>query len=201
MSCKTYARRVTMSTALEIERKYIIRIPNEALLRLMNSYTESLITQTYLCPSPGETRRVRRREYADHTVFTKTTKRRVDGISSVECEDVITESEYLSLLTEIEPGTHPIEKKRKTFLCNPNGRISVFSKPSLNIPMTVRCLPILSRYLPRSRAKSGFQITRFPALSRTRILFMIPFAGEYSEGAIYRLEKNNSHQLMRKSHF
>lgn len=118
MSCKTYARRVTMSTALEIERKYIIRIPNEALLRLMNSYTESLITQTYLCPSPGETRRVRRREYADHTVFTKTTKRRVDGISSIECEDVITESEYLSLLHEIEPGTHPIEKKRKTFLCN-----------------------------------------------------------------------------------
>lgn len=106
---------------IEIERKYVILKPDMTLVSGASGYTESRITQTYLESPEGQTRRVRKREYADRTEYFETVKIRIDKMSSREIEREIDESEYLSLLNKIKAGTRPILKTRLTFPYN--GRI------------------------------------------------------------------------------
>ena len=105
-----------MSSNVEIERKYIIRMPDVDVLRAAESHTESRITQIYLKCNQGETRRVRRREYSDRTVFTETVKRRIDSISALEIENEITESEFLEKAKDVEENSKPVVKTRHTFV-------------------------------------------------------------------------------------
>lgn len=107
---------------IEIERKYIIELPCFESLSSLSGYCCTEIVQTYLKSGEGETRRVRKRSYPDRTVYTETMKKRLDKMSSSECEREISEEEYLSLLEDIKPGTHPIKKTRHSF---PYGRITV----------------------------------------------------------------------------
>ena len=51
---------------LEIERKYIIKMPPLDLLRSQPEHTESDILQIYLTHEAGETHRIRRRQYEDN---------------------------------------------------------------------------------------------------------------------------------------
>ena len=104
-----------MHTAEEIERKFIIRIPDRQAIAKMPEYTESEITQTYLSSPAGITHRVRKRVYTDRTVYTETIKNRIDRISAMESEREIDEDCYLDLLKNIKPGTHPVHKTRYTF--------------------------------------------------------------------------------------
>lgn len=107
---------------VEIERKYIIEMPDMTELSKLAGYCRSEITQTYLLSKPGEARRVRERRYCDASVYTETVKVRIDKMSSEEREREITESEYRELLCEMKSGTKPIKKTRHSF---PYGEITV----------------------------------------------------------------------------
>ncbi len=104
-----------MPNGIEIERKYIIFMPDIESVSAFRGYTKSKIIQTYLRSEEGTTRRVRKREFDSHTVYTETVKRRIDSISSREDERNITEDEYTSMLSEVKEGTSPVNKTRHTF--------------------------------------------------------------------------------------
>lgn len=101
---------------IEIERKYIILLPDVDVLKREDGFTSSVITQIYLGSPAGVTHRVRRREYEGAVSFTETRKTRIDKMSVVEDEREISEEEYLALAAGIKQGTHPVEKTRYTFL-------------------------------------------------------------------------------------
>lgn len=105
-----------MKSPVEIERKYVIMMPDIRILREQEGYSVSHILQTYLESKPNVTRRVRSRGYGDRTVYTETEKTRIDEISSFEEEREISESEYKSLLNLVKQGTRTVHKTRHTFL-------------------------------------------------------------------------------------
>ena len=104
-----------MPKGIEIERKYIIHMPNVESLSAFRAYTKSQITQTYLRTDDGSTLRVRRREYADRTVLTETRKIRIDRISVREIEREISPEEYEELLCLAREDAAPLTKTRHTF--------------------------------------------------------------------------------------
>ena len=105
-----------MPNGIEIERKYIIFMPDIESVSAFRGYTRSEITQTYLSAKDGIARRVRKREYADGSVvYTETIKSRIDNISVNEDEREISAAEYDAMLSEIKEGTHPLNKTRHTF--------------------------------------------------------------------------------------
>ncbi len=105
-----------VSIGLEIERKYIIKMPDLSILAAQECYSESRILQIYLPAPDGETRRIRRRSFADSTAFIETRKIRVDSMSSTEIEREMSEGEFDGLSAAILGGTRPIEKTRHTFV-------------------------------------------------------------------------------------
>lgn len=104
-----------MSNGIEIERKFIIEMPDPESLSHLADYTKSSITQTYLESEAGVTLRVRRREYDGCIQLTRTEKRRLDEMSATEIEDEISEAEYEQLLLTKKRGTQPLHKVRHTF--------------------------------------------------------------------------------------
>ena len=95
---------------LEIERKYLICMPERALLAALPS---SEIEQIYLLSPDGERARVRRRVYGDgRTVLTHTAKKRVSELSRVEMEEEIGEAEFERCLTSADPARSPLRKTR-----------------------------------------------------------------------------------------
>ncbi len=99
----------------EIERKYLIRRPDEQWLR--GRAEASDIEQTYLLCNEVEGRaRVRARTTGDKTVYTHTVKRRVNVLRAVEIEQVITKEDYDRLLDLADPSRRTI---RKTRFCLP----------------------------------------------------------------------------------
>ena len=101
----------------EIERKYIIKKPEIENLVGKESYSVSEIEQIYLESDSG-THRIRKRSYADRTVFTETRKIRIDKISSVEDEREITENEYNELKKKQKKNTVVLKKTRHVFFEN-----------------------------------------------------------------------------------
>jgi len=101
---------------IEIERKFVILKPDLALLSVLDGYSDSEITQTYLSSSRGITHRVRKRVKNGEAVYTETKKIRIDGMSAIEQERELTAEEYASLLSLIAEGTRPILKRRVTFI-------------------------------------------------------------------------------------
>ena len=100
---------------VEIERKFIIEAPTAQELTELPGHTESKIRQIYLDSEIGETRRIRRREYPDRTVYYETKKIRIDGMSAKEIEREICEEEFFELERCIKRGTVPVNKVRHTF--------------------------------------------------------------------------------------
>ena len=106
---------VKMGKQVEIERKYIIKMPDPKMISSESGYTESRILQIYLESEPGETHRIRRRERSGAFVYTETIKKRIDKISSFEDEREISEEEFIRLSKKMKSGTRPIIKTRYTF--------------------------------------------------------------------------------------
>lgn len=104
-----------MSIPVEIERKFVIVMPDLSLLSSLDGYTSSEIEQTYLSSENGVTRRVRARKYQSHTVYTETKKVRIDDMSAHEDEREVSRDEYVTLLGEMKEGTLTIRKTRHTF--------------------------------------------------------------------------------------
>ena len=104
------------SIPIEIERKYIIRIPDEEAMRSSLGYTCSEIVQIYLNSAPGVTHRVRERKTDGKSVYTETKKIRIDKMSAFEDEKNIDEREFQNLSKNVKKGTVPVRKVRHTFL-------------------------------------------------------------------------------------
>lgn len=100
---------------LEIEHKYLIRMPDTALLMAQPHCRKLSITQTYLEAPTGETHRVRRAAEGDSVTLFETRKRRVSALSAVEEERVLTAAEYEVLLGRADPTRRPVEKTRYKF--------------------------------------------------------------------------------------
>ncbi len=96
----------------EIEKKFLIEFPGEALLKSIPEDSRSRIVQTYLLSEEGTTLRVRKREYPDTVKYTRTEKKFISGFSSYEDEREISKEEYLDELKMADPGRSPVEKER-----------------------------------------------------------------------------------------
>lgn len=95
----------------EIERKYLISMPDPDFLRENASPTE--IVQTYLLPpAPHINARVRKRGHDGAWVFTHTEKTRLSDLRRIENERRISREEYETLLQSADPGRNVIRKTR-----------------------------------------------------------------------------------------
>lgn len=103
-------------SGVEIERKYIIKMPDVLLLSGQNEYTKSEILQIYLPSQNGETHRIRYRKYQDREEYTETRKIRIDEMSSEEIEGPISPERFSELSANIREGSRPLKKVRHTFM-------------------------------------------------------------------------------------
>ena len=97
---------------IETERKYLIKMPDTAMLARLPGCVSSQIIQTYLLSEDHVTERIRKRIFADKTVFTHTVKRRISPMSSIEEETEITHEEYKILKQRRDPEKNKIKKQR-----------------------------------------------------------------------------------------
>jgi CYTH domain-containing protein len=104
---------------LEIERKFLIKMPNIVDITKLISCAKIEIIQTYLCSeNPDEVRRIRQRGSNGDFVYYYTIKKSITPIKRVEVERKITKEEYLSLLMEAETSLRQIKKTRYCFTWN-----------------------------------------------------------------------------------
>ena len=97
---------------LEIERKFLIARPDEALLD-EKCIKRLEIVQVYLRPgADGANRRIRRTRSGAEERFFYTEKTRRTSITRIEREREITAAEFSALLSESEEMLRPIEKTR-----------------------------------------------------------------------------------------
>ena len=97
---------------LEIERKYLIRMPDEGKLDSL-ALGRDWIEQTYLTAEAGTTERVRSRRPPGGTpVYTHTVKRRLSAVTREEREEEIGREEYEALLKRADPTLQVIRKTR-----------------------------------------------------------------------------------------
>ena len=95
----------------EIERKYLIRMPDPDFLRQNASPTE--IVQTYLLPpAPHINARVRKRGRDGDWTYTHTEKTRLSDLRRIENERRISREEYETLLQNADPNRNVIQKTR-----------------------------------------------------------------------------------------
>lgn len=102
-----------MATGMEIERRFLLRMPDEGALRRMPGCEVWEISQIYLrSGADGCTRRLRRVRTAGQERFIRTEKRRVSDKSCRESEEEISSESYALLLKERDPELRAIEKTR-----------------------------------------------------------------------------------------
>jgi len=102
----------------EIERKFLIAIPSEAVLQDKAERRLEFV-QTYLLGAEGESVRIRKITENGIVTYIKTVKKRISAIKRMETEAEISEAEYTKLLKEADPDRCPIEKVR---YCIPHGK-------------------------------------------------------------------------------
>lgn len=100
---------------LEIERKYLIAMPDEALLRAQEGCRVLQITQDYLVKDGPFRARVRKTVSDGGTVYTHTAKKHISMQTRVELEKEISEEEYRAYLEHRDPSRHTIVKTRYAF--------------------------------------------------------------------------------------
>lgn len=102
-----------MKNGLEIERKFLVEMPDLKKLNLIKLVD---IKQTYLSDGKnGSQRRVRKISCGDKVSMTYTEKIFVSPVIREESEKIINSAEYTSLLKDAK-DTVPVEKKRAVFL-------------------------------------------------------------------------------------
>ena len=98
---------------MEIERKYLIRIPDENMLRAMPGCAVWDIVQTYLSDGGiGQTRRVRSIHTGGETHYVYTFKQRINELTCDEREEEIDAEAYATLMRDANPELNSIEKRR-----------------------------------------------------------------------------------------
>lgn len=104
---------------LEIERKFLIRIPDVAILEKQPLYMKIDMEQAYL-RDMGRTSgmRIRKSTLNGKTSYKKTYKKSITHITRIEIEDDISEQGWKDLMFEIDPDSSPITKTRHCFMYN-----------------------------------------------------------------------------------
>jgi CYTH domain-containing protein len=98
---------------LEIERKYLIHMPDEAQLAAMPGCEIWDIVQTYLMDGEDfSTRRVRSIRTGDSIQYIHTVKHRMTNLSHREWEEEVSREEYDALLRDANPALRAIHKRR-----------------------------------------------------------------------------------------
>ena len=97
---------------LEIERKYLIRLPEETQLNLYSTRRIRIAQHYLLRAADGSTRRLRESEEEGNTVYMYNEKRRISGFTRVELEWAVSKEEFLSLMSERDNGLRTIQKVR-----------------------------------------------------------------------------------------
>ena len=96
----------------EIERKFLIKMPDLASLEKDQNVNKVEILQTYLKNQDCEEKRVRQRGLNGVYSYTLTTKKKINDIKRIEKEKRITQEEYINLLMEADPNRKQIKKDR-----------------------------------------------------------------------------------------
>ncbi len=96
----------------EIERKFLIEMPDLSALEALPLCRKVDIEQTYLKLPNGERARIRSRGEGSARVYFKTVKRDLNGISRAEVESRLTAEEYAALKVYADPERRTIEKCR-----------------------------------------------------------------------------------------
>jgi CYTH domain-containing protein/predicted ATPase len=102
----------------EIERKYLIKMPTTEEISQLGCISETNIIQTYLKQQSFRTeRRVRQRGTKESGfTFYYTEKTEIGLGTRIEKEERISQSEYISYLTESDITLHQISKTRRCFI-------------------------------------------------------------------------------------
>ena len=102
---------------LEIERKYLIKMPDVTVLEQQPVYTRIEMEQAYL-KNQGENAgmRVRKSVIKGKAIYKKTFKKNITSVTRVEIEDDITEEAYNEYLKDIDDGSAVIKKVRHCFM-------------------------------------------------------------------------------------
>lgn len=104
---------------MEIERKYLIKMPDIDELNKKYDISENEIIQTYLNSQGDTERRVRMRGANDAYSYYYTEKRGT-GLTRSEVEKKITQDEYVSYLMDADTSKHLIRKNRYCFVYKNN---------------------------------------------------------------------------------
>ena len=96
----------------EIERKFLIRMPDIDALSRVEGVEILSMAQTYLKAPAGETHRVREVRKGESVRYIRTVKRRVDMLRAVEEESELSETEYRAALLAVDTARSPIKKTR-----------------------------------------------------------------------------------------
>lgn len=101
---------------LEIERKYLIKMPDTQVLKNQSGYKDTEMTQLYLSSDyDGGGVRIRKSVIDGVVSCKKTYKRDITPIKRVEIEDDITPEEFERLSVFRDPEFLPIHKHRHSF--------------------------------------------------------------------------------------
>jgi CYTH domain-containing protein len=106
-----------MNAQLEIERKYVIRMPRLETVSRMPNFTESDIVQIYLNNTQdGAAHRIRKRVYkGQRPEYIENTKQRIDGMTVIEWEQPISAKRFEELSSTRPMELSPVYKTRYTF--------------------------------------------------------------------------------------
>ncbi len=96
----------------EIERKYLIEMPDTAALSAFPGVEIWEIEQTYLCARPGVSARVRRVATGGTVNYIYTEKRRKSTLTAEESEWEISAAAYEELLQNRDPERATVKKTR-----------------------------------------------------------------------------------------
>ena len=105
-------------TPIEIERKFLIRMPDISALRGIDGIKIKNITQTYLKTADGSTARVRVIDENDSITYIKTVKNKISNISHYEDEREIDAEQYELELKNADSEKKPVVKIRYAFPFN-----------------------------------------------------------------------------------
>lgn len=96
----------------EIERKFLIKKPDENLLLTQDGCKRVEISQTYLNSDESVSARVRKSVSDGVCIYTRTEKRHVTDVKRIEIEEEISGEEYLRALGNALPDHRTVEKVR-----------------------------------------------------------------------------------------
>lgn len=96
----------------EIERKFLIKMPDIKMLDNLPNCEKVNIVQTYLKSDDNKEIRIRQRGINGEYTYSKTEKITISGIKRIEREARLSQDEYLELLTNADNNRNPIIKTR-----------------------------------------------------------------------------------------